>query len=64
MLTVLWGLGGGYMGLHCIILSLLLFLFESFYGKVLNGNTPNYVILKISVLLPTHYLSSKIDLEA
>lgn len=52
------------MGLHCIILSLLLFLFESFYGKVLNGNTPNYVRLKIFVLLPTHYLSSKIDLEA
>ena len=35
------GASGWVHGLDCIILSLLLFLCESFYGKVLNGNMPN-----------------------
>lgn len=34
MLTVVWGLCCGYVGLHCTVLSLLSFLLESFYGKV------------------------------
>lgn len=36
MLTVVWGLGCGHRGLCYTILSLLLFLFGSYYGKVIS----------------------------